>query len=268
MSQSQVSEIIQEVQAPLQRNPVREGGSGLHYSGRVYTNQFNQLASDTCGGISVTLDQVGDQYPGPMISSNSLRPDDTTKRIPPTQLANYIQTKINDGTIPGMLNNFDEQMKADLAFYTAAQAEYCFYEARYKVALDKFLDMVSQQGGADPSATDYLNNAVIPLNQRLNGLLEIMNFVANDRATKVNNRSPNINSANTELNAKIEVLRGQQIALTASNARTRTQEEMVRYSAEKSHAMNIQIIFFVALNVVALGTILTVYKNTRPGGGA
>jgi hypothetical protein len=30
--------------------------------------------------------------------------------------------------------------------------------------------------------------------------------------------------------------------------------------------MNIQIIFFVAINVVALGTIITVYKSVRPGG--
>ena len=35
----------------------------------------------------------------------------------------------------------------------------------------------------------------------------------------------------------------------------------MRYSAEKSRAMNIQIVFFVALNVVALGTIITVYKT-------
>jgi hypothetical protein len=36
---------------------------------------------------------------------------------------------------------------------------------------------------------------------------------------------------------------------------------MMRYSAEKNRSMNIQIMFFVALNVVALGTVLTVYKN-------
>jgi len=265
MSQSQISQIVQDMEAPLQRNPVHEGGSGLHYSGRIYTNQFNQLSSDTCGGITATAQEVDDVYPGPVISTDQIQPDDTTKRISPTQLASYINTKINDGTIPGTLSNFDEQMKADAAFYAAAQTEYCFFEARYKAALDKFLDMVSQQGGSDSGANDYLNNTVIRLNRRLNCLLEIMNSVANERATKVNKRSPTIDSANSALQTKIEVLRQQQISLTANNARTRTQEEMVRFSAEKSHAMNIQIIFFVALNVVALGTILTVYKNTRPG---
>jgi hypothetical protein len=42
---------------------------------------------------------------------------------------------------------------------------------------------------------------------------------------------------------------------------------MMRFSAEKNRAMTIQILFFVGLNVVALGTVLTVYRGL-PGGSA
>jgi len=105
----------------------------------------------------------------------------------------------------------------------------------------------------------------VNLNKRLNSLLEILNYVGNSRARDVNERSPDIDKANVSLQDKINVLKKQQDFLTSSDTVTRTQEEMVRYSAEKNHAMNIQIIFFVAVNVIALGTIITVYKSVRPG---
>jgi hypothetical protein len=80
----------------------------------------------------------------------------------------------------------------------------------------------------------------------------------------VNQRGPQIVKANTAIQEKISVLRDQQDFLSTKNVHIKTQEEMVRYSAEKSRAMNIQIMFFVALNVVALGTVLTVYKGIGP----
>jgi hypothetical protein len=262
----QLGQIIQEMQAPKQRSPVREGGSGLNYSGQVYANQFNKLSSETCGDVTVKYEQVDDAYPGPLISSDGLPFDETTKRIDPNALSEHIKRKKSDGVIPrNDITNYNDQMKADLAFYATAQAEYCFFEVRYKAALYKFLDMVSQQTGPDAGSNDVLAKTV-KLNRRLNSLLEVMNSVANERAENVNKRNPNIDTANDELQKKIKQLQDQQVALSASNARTKTQEEMIRYSAEKSHAMNIQIAFFVGLNVVALGTIITVYKNTRPGG--
>jgi len=104
----------------------------------------------------------------------------------------------------------------------------------------------------------------VDLNKRLNSLLEIINYVSNERSKKVNDRSSEIVAANASLQSKIKALADQQRFLESSDVRIRTQEEMVRYSAEKSRAMNIQIMFFVALNVVALGTIFTVYSSMGP----
>jgi hypothetical protein len=156
-------------------------------------------------------------------------------------------------------------MTADKAFYASIQTEYCFYEARYKAALTQFLTLVSDAHGADSGAVSSALTATVNLNKRLNSLLEILNYVGNSRARDVNERGSAIDKANASLQEKIDVLKKQQDFLTSSDSRIRTQEEMVRYSAEKNRAMNIQIMFFVALNVVALGTIITVYKSVRPG---
>ena len=231
------------ISLPVQRVPVRDGASGLHYSGRIYTNQFQQLSSDVCNGARASVEQIGEEMPN-SISTTTLPVDDSTKRISATAIQGYVQNLVSSGRIPGQLPNFDAQMEADLAFYASVHTEYCFYEARYVAALTQFMNLVADNRGADSSSA---LTATINLNTRLNSLLEIMNYVGND--------------ANESLQQKIERLRAQQEFLKSSDVRIRTQEEMMRFSAEKSRAMNIQIMFFVALNVVALGTVLTVYKS-------
>jgi hypothetical protein len=253
------------VSLPLQRVPTAEGASGLHYSGRVYTNQFQQSSADICKGTATaTVAQIGDVMPD-SISSTSLPVDDATKRISAAALESYVNQLVGTGKIPGRLASFDAQMKADKAFYDAVQAEYCFYETRYVVAVGQFLTLVTNPNGTDATAAKSALDSVIALNSRLNSLLEILNTVSNQRATAVNQRSPQIDSANEMLDKKLEALRSQKDFLTSGDVHLRTQAEMIRYTAEKSRAMNIQIAFFVALNVVALGTVLTVYKS---GGGA
>ena len=237
------------VTLPVQRVPVQDGASGLHYSGRVYTNQMQQLSSDICNAATASPDQIGDIMPN-SISTTVLPIDESTKRISHSALQGYVQERISLGLIPGQMGDFDKQMAADSAFYAAVQAEYCFYEARYVAALTQFMTLVADPNGAKPIA--------------VSDMLEIMNLVSNDRAHKVNARGPNINDANSSLQEKIAILTSQQDLLQSSDARIRTQEEMMRFSAEKSRAMNIQIMFFVALNVVALGTIFTVYKSVKP----
>ena len=253
------------VTLPLQRVPTMDGASGLHYSGRIYTNQFQPLSSDICNGAAASYDQVGDVMPN-SVSTTSLPVDNSTKRISTSALQGYVQGLINSGQIPGQLPEFDKQTAADRAFYDDVRAEYCFYEARYVAALTQFVALVSDPRGADQGAVSGALNATINLNKRLNSLLEIMNYVSNDRSQKVNSRSPAIEAANASLQEKIAVLKNQQEFLQSSDVRIRTQEEMIRFSAEKSRAMNIQIMFFVALNVVAIGTVLTVYTGTKPIG--
>jgi hypothetical protein len=253
---------IPVITLPVQRSPVEDGASGLHYSGRVYMNSFQALGKDICNGATASPTQINDVYPNG-VSNPQLTMDPTTHRISQQALQSYVTTLMTSGLVPGQMGSFDDQMNADKGFYAAIQAEYCFYEARYVAALTQFLSIVSQPN-PDQSAADAALQPVIALNGRLNSLLEIMSYVINDRAQKINSRSPAIDQANQQLDANIATLTAQKAFLTSSDATIKTREEMVRYSAEKSRAMNIQIMFFVALNVVALGTVLSVYKAMPP----
>lgn len=245
----------------MQRSPVYDGASGLHYSGNVYMNQFEALSSDLCKEKSVPLKAVGDIMKDG-ISSLDLPVDPTTNRISSQSLQAYVQSMQNASKIPGQYPNFEDQMKNDKNFYDTIRKEYCFYESRYATSLDQFLLLASQENKKSDDVDKWLNKT-IELNKRLNSLLEILNYISNDRASRVNQRNPKLDEANKALHGKIKLLQEQQVFLQSSDVHTRTQEEMMRYSAEKSKAMNVQIMFFVVLNVIAIGTVLTVYKSAR-----
>jgi hypothetical protein len=245
---------------PFTKSPTNEGASGLQYSGQIYANASTQLSSDLCNGATASVDQIGDVFPNG-VSSPNLPIDDSTKRISATAIQGHVGQLVSTGVIPGQLADFTQQMAADLAFYKAVQTEYCFYEPRYVAALTQFIQLAAAPQGADSSTA---LQATISINRRLNSLLEVLNYVGNDRAQKVNSRSPQIDAANASLDAKIQVLQQQQEYLTTGDVKIKTFDEMMRYSKEKNHAMSIQIMFFVALNVVALGTVISVYNGTRP----
>ena len=245
---------------PVQRVPVQDGASGLHYAGRTYMNQYAQLSSDICKGASATVGQIGEVLPN-SVSTTTLQVDPATKRISAAALQGYVNGLITQGVIPGQMPSLDAQIAADKKFYGALQAEYCFYEPRYVAALTQLLTLMSDPNGADAATLQSATDAVIALNGRLNSLLEIANYLANGRATEVSARGPDIDKANASLDEKIARLGQQRDSLTSDEGRIQTQREMMRYSAEKGRAMNSQIMFFVALNVVALGTVLTVYKG-------
>jgi len=245
-----------------ERNPTYDGASGLNYSGRVYANQFAALASDICkdSATGVTINKVKDIM-DKSISSPGLPVDDSTKRISATALAGHVNNLEGLGLIPGLKGTMDEQSKADRDFYAAVQNEYCFYESRYKVALTGFLTLVASSGAStDPQVQDLLDTTT-KLNKRLNSLLEILNYVGNARARAVNNRSPQLEQASKALDEKIAILKAQKEYINSNDVKLRTQEEMIRFSAEKSVSMNIQIAAFVALNVVAISSVIFVYKS-------
>ena len=248
------------VTLPFTKSPTNDGASGLQYSGQIYANASTQLSSDLCNGATATVDQIGDVFPNG-VSSPNLPIDDSTKRISASAIQGHVGQLVSTGVIPGQLADFTQQMAADLAFYQAVQTEYCFYEPRYVAALTQFIQLAAAPQGADSSTA---LQATISINRRLNSLLEVLNYVGNDRAQKVNSRSPQIDAANASLDAKIQVLQQQQEYLTTGDVKIKTYDEMMRYSKEKNHAMSIQIMFFVALNVVALGTVISVYNGTRP----
>jgi len=227
---------------------------------QLYISQFEKLSGDICNGATASVAQINDVMPN-SISRTDLPVDNTTQRISQTALNTYVSGLVSANRVPAYTEDLQQQISADKEFYDAVRKEYCFYESRYRAALGRLIDAISAPGTIDQGLVSSSLASAKALNARLNSLLEIMNYVGNDRAGKVNQRNTDVAQTNTKLQSKVEQLNKQREFLMASDVRLQTQNEMIRYSAEKNRSMNIQIMFFVALNVIALGTVLTVYKS-------
>ena len=257
-------EIITTYALPTMKNGIQDGTSGLHYSGQTYLNQVNQMNGSMCDSTTATYAQVNDVFPNGVASpTNALAIDQTTQRISKNSLDEHVGRLKTSGVVPGQIADITEQIRRDQLFYSEVMKEYCFYEKRYTAALTQFITDVSQTD-AGPNAGATALQATINLNKKLNIILEVMHYIGNQRAQSVNNRNSQINEANNQINSRLLELQNQQNFLQSSDVRIQTQSEMMRFSKEKNSAMNIQIMFFITLNVVALGTMLTVYKNLKP----
>ena len=256
------SDVIGSQTLPQMKTGIQDGTSGLHYSGNMYLNQVSQITSPICSGTTVTYDKVDEVFPRG-VASSLLTIDPQTQRISTMAIQGHVQSLQNSGVIPGQIADITQQIAKDQVFYAAVRQEYCFYEARYTAALTQFITDVSAPGAEATAGTASLAKTVA-LNKKLNSILEVMNAVGNQRASAVNSRNTAINAANNQINTRLNELKEQQNFLQSSDVRLQTQNEMMRYTKEKNSAMNIQIMFFITLNVVAIGTLLTVYKNLKP----
>jgi hypothetical protein len=199
-----------------------------------------------------------------------LLPDPQTNRIKRDQLILWVNDLQTAGNIPArpmikVGNNWEVDMNAlvkqDAAFYNKLHTEYCYYEARYRYALKMFLDLVTNPTVANNTAAAALLPKVKNLNNRLNLLLEVMNYLATDRVNYVNANTEAINKLNGNINGKIAQLSKSYNMLNADDAIVTTQREAIRYTTEKNNYTTNQIAVWAALNIVAMGTIFYVYRT-------
>jgi len=219
-------------------------------------NQASKMNKPICEGSNVMYNtpEFNKEFPGGVSSPQSMNSD--------SAIQSRVHNLQDQKKIPGILADLNAQVSADKEFYNSVQAEYCWYEKRYVAALTQFFTVISTPGAGD--GKESLNKS-IEMNNRLKLLLKIIYYIGNDRAQRVNNRNNDIAKANVQVEKRLNALRSQQEYITSSDVRIKTQEEMMRFSKEKNSSMNIQIMFFVTLNVVALGTVFMVYKNVKQG---
>ena len=144
------------------------------------------------------------------------------------------------------------------------QAEYCFYESRYKYALDKLFTAISSGylSGTDANKSvvqSYLSKTKM-LNMRLNDLTQIMNGVTENMLYTSDSIQNEIAQFNSRIQAQKEKLDAQNKIITSGEATTNIRKEMVKYTEEKAQYTDNLLKLYSFLNVVALGLLVYVYK--------
>jgi hypothetical protein len=209
------------------------------------------------------------RYPGG-VGSDALVPDATTGRVSVSLLQAHVNTLESAGVLKPrpkievgkeFETNMDALIANDAALYAKLQAEYCYYEQRYRYSLRNFLTKATSRNPADNTAAQTMLQNTKLLNLRLNSVLEVMNYIAQSRVDVVNMNKEDINTRNADINQKMDRLRSTYTMLSKENVVINTQKEAVRYTEEKNNYTSNQIALWAAMNVVALGVIFYVYRH-------
>jgi hypothetical protein len=204
------------------------------------------------------------------VASDSLVPDATSGRVSVALIQAHVSALMAAGVIkarPTQTVGTDKEtdmMKLvadDKAFYNKLQEEYCYYEQRYKYAFKRFLELATSRIAADNRAAEAMLQNTKKLNIRVNGVLEIMNYLAAKRVSTTAENKADINRRNELINRKLDRLNKGYTILSRDNAVILAQKEMVRYTEEKNNFNSNQIAIWAAANIVALGVIFYVYRN-------
>jgi hypothetical protein len=204
------------------------------------------------------------------VASDELIPDDTTGRVDQGKLGKHVNTLISSGiirnvpTMPVNMDietNMDKYIEEDNNLYTALQTEYCYYNPRYLYALRVFLKLATSTDMDDNTkAQNALENARI-LNIRVNSVLEVINFLTQQRIPRVNVNKKIIQRSNNDINYRIERMGNAFKKIKSDNSIVVTQQEMVRYTKEKNNYTANQMALWAALNLCSIVSIFLVYRS-------
>jgi hypothetical protein len=170
-----------------------------------------------------------------------------------------------DATSVSETGPIEAYMKQDKTFVDNVKAEYCFYDGRYRYALQQLIKGL-QQGYTDSNTTNqktiqnYLK-ITQGLNRTLNDMTQIMNQITQQRKQETKDQSTSINSLNQELVSRGTQLSAQNDILQKEQGAANLYKEMVKFTREKANYTNNMLALYSFLNITALGLLFYIYRS-------
>lgn len=140
--------------------------------------------------------------------------------------------------------------------------EYCFYYKRYIWAMQKILnDATNTSGVVDPALKDGAQS----LNNKLNTILLVMKALVNSRLNTLETYygDKGVNRLNNDLDTARTNLKTHSQQLQKNDMNTDIQSSMIEYSLEKNSSSRNLLAIYGFMNIVAVGLLFYLYKNTK-----
>jgi len=156
-------------------------------------------------------------------------------------------------------------MKQDREFVDGIKAEYCFYDGRYRYALQQLIKNL-QVGYTDSNTTNqkaiqnYLK-ITQGLNRTLNDMTQLVSRITQQRQEDTKDQSTSINSLNQELVSRGKQLSSQNDILQKEQGAANLYKEMVKFTREKANYTNNMLALYSFLNITALGLLFYIYRS-------
>jgi hypothetical protein len=221
----------------------------------ITDNELSQIYSNANPGLLPgTIPGTSDR------DGNGMLKDTTIKALISSLKGSGIIPTPNTQNAEIYLKKIDELLKN-------TEAEYCFYEARYKYSLERLLNTINQ--GYKNNTSDvqtviqrYLSTTQ-ELNQRLNDLTQIINGITEDMLSTTSGLEQQIQSFDSKMKEQQKKLQAQNKIISSNQAVTELNKRMVKFTEEKAKYSNNLLGLYSFLNIVALGLLIYVYKSAR-----
>jgi hypothetical protein len=167
-------------------------------------------------------------------------------------------------SVNGSFDPVKEYVTKRRAFLDEVRVEFCHNDARYKFALDKFVDAIVN-GSTSSAQTSgdvkkYMNYAH-KYNKNLNNIIQIVQAINQQTYETARTKDSEAQQLNTELTNRYGKIQAEMKFLNESASEEDVRKRMVTYTQEKARATDNLLSLYTFLNVVALGVLIYVYKS-------
>lgn len=175
---------------------------------------------------------------------------------------------VKAGIVPEVSpNNYELYQKKQADLMNSIKAEYCFYESRYKYALNKLFAAINDgymnnSGTTQTTIQQYLTTTQ-GLNQRLNDLTQITNAITEYMLSSTTEMESEIKAFEAQIKELQAKLQEQNKIISSGQSVTELNKQMVKFTEEKAKYSNNLLGLYSFMNIVALGLLVYVYKSAE-----
>ena len=211
-----------------------------------------------------------DNKPGLLPSSPPSASDrDSTGILKQEVIANIVKSLKSQGIIPALAvtDDYESFVLRQDELLKNIDAEYVFYESRYKTALNNLFNTIREGYLNNTADIQYVIQSKLAisqnLNKKLNDLTQIINGVTEDMLASTSDLEGKIKTFDKQNKEHQIKLQEQNKIITSSQATTELNKQMVKFTEQKSKYSNNLLGLYSFLNVVALGLLVYVYKSSN-----
>jgi len=190
---------------------------------------------------------------------------EATGLLKDTVVSSIVTGHQRSGVIPRPTpSNPEQYLTNQQTFIANVKVEYCYYESRYKYALNQLFTAIASgyptSTPANKTTVETYLTMTQGFNKRLNDLAQIMNATVSVMMTTSADVDREITRYNNQIQEKQKKLDEQNRIITSNEAGMKIKKDMVKYTEEKARNTNNLLKMYCFLNIVTVGLLVYVYK--------
>jgi hypothetical protein len=160
-----------------------------------------------------------------------------------------------------------EAMTRETRTLESLKMEFCYNYRRYEEILNTLFNTISNSsatGTLAPAEKRRIETSITQataINNRLNDLIQVTNFITERKAQETTVANTAINKLNQEITSTFDALQNHKKILESQNSTAELRKRMAEFSTEKNRSASNLLGLYGFLNLVAIGLLFYIYRT-------